>query len=60
MKLIDSPGFNDPDNKLTDPTISLHISKQVQALLHNDYEGLTGVVQCIMPNKGGRIPKSVV
>lgn len=59
IALIDTPGFNDPDKKRTDPQIFINICNML-----NDSnilnEGIAGLLQCVMVPASGRINKTAI
>jgi hypothetical protein len=59
IALIDSPGFNDPDKSRSDPQIFINICKMLndQNIL---YEGIAGLLQCVMVPASGRINKTAI
>ncbi len=60
MTLIDTPGTNDPDKKRTDQQIQMELMNTIRSLLMTPNQGINTIVQCIMPDAGGRIKKSAL
>ena len=60
LTLIDSPGTNDPDKKRTDQQISVELVNTIRTILTSANQGINTVVQCIMPDAGGRIKRSSI
>ena len=55
---MDSPGTNDNDETRTDEKIQNEMFNSIRPTLSSETEGIGVVVQCVMPNEGGRIKRS--
>ena len=60
MTLIDSPGLNDPDPARSNKRIFMDLINTIRALLKSDEEGISTIVQCIMPDRSFRIRDTAI
>lgn len=57
LLIMDTPGTSDPNKKRTDRQIFNEVVNTVRTTLSSQSQGLTTVIQCIMPDSGGRIKR---
>ena len=55
---MDTPGFNDPDKKVSDSIIADDISLLMNDWGRSPYGGLTAIVHAVMIDDGGRLKES--
>ena len=55
MTLIDTPGFNDPSIIRTEESIFKDLFNMIREPIKSPEQGIKMFVQCIMPEKSGRI-----
>ena len=58
--MIDTPGFNDTNALRTDKRIINELTKVIRPRLYNKKKGITGFVQCIMPDASNRIRETSI
>ena len=60
ITLIDTPGLNDPETGRSDKNINIEIIKSLSNHLKDQYQGISSLILCVMPNASDRITDSAI
>ena len=60
VKLVDTPGLNDPDAKRSDRNIRIEMMKNLKIILQDPTQGISSFILSVMPNASNRITDTPV